>query len=215
MYVDALEDAKNGEIPKKRGKLQEQVIALTVENRDLTKRLERSMQDTLDMVKENNKLKAEQSKDVKYAQIGKYIAGNAPNLCRSILREESPVKVFFSAVEDLCKPSVIGQVPRLQQIEAEANAEIANANNRCEEINKIIRKLYEDNVSGRITDERFDYLSKSYEDEQKELQRKIQELKEILAVVDNDNEKLAKFIRIVRQYIRKSKNLRQIFFIVS
>ena len=60
--------------------------------------------------------------------------------------------------------------------------------------------IYEDNVSGRITDERFDYLSKSYEDEQKELQRKIQELKEILAVVDNDNEKLAKFIRIVKQY---------------
>ena len=88
----------------------------------------------------------------------------------------------------------------VKKMQAEANSEIVNANNRCEEINKIIRKLYEDNVSGRITDERFDYLSKSYEDEQKELQRKIQELKEILAVVDNDNEKLAKFIRIVKQY---------------
>lgn len=63
-----------------------------------------------------------------------------------------------------------------------------------------IRKLYEDNVSRRITDERFDYLSKSYEDEQKELQSKIQELKEILAITDNDNEKLAKFICIVKQY---------------
>lgn len=70
----------------------------------------------------------------------------------------------------------------------------------CDEINKIIRKLYEDNVSGRITEERFDYLSKSYEEEQNELNRKVQELKEILAVVDNEGEKLAKFIRIVKQY---------------
>ena len=122
-YADALEEAKNGEIPKKRGKLQEQVIALTVENKDLVKRLERSMDDTLDMVKENNKLRAEQSKDVKYAQVGKYIASNAPNLCRSILSGASAVKVFFSAVEDLCKPSVTSQVPRLQQIEAEIEEE--------------------------------------------------------------------------------------------
>ena len=53
VYADALEEAKNGEIPKQRGKLQEQVIALIVENKDLTKQLDRSMQDTLDMVKEN------------------------------------------------------------------------------------------------------------------------------------------------------------------
>lgn len=32
-------------------------------------------------------------------------------------------KVFFSAVEDLCKPSVTSQVPRLQQIEAEIEEE--------------------------------------------------------------------------------------------
>lgn len=88
----------------------------------------------------------------------------------------------------------------MKKIQADANSEIVNANKRCDEINKIIRKLYEDNVSGKITDERFDYLSKSYEEEQNELNRKVQELKEILAVVDNDNEKLAKFIRIVKQY---------------
>ncbi len=88
----------------------------------------------------------------------------------------------------------------MKKMQTEASSKIINANKRCDEINKIIRKLYEDNVSGRITDERFDYLSKSYEEEQNELNRKVQELKEILAVVDSDNEKLAKFIRIVKQY---------------
>ena len=81
------------------------------------------MQDTLNMVKENGKLKAEKDKDVKYVQVGKYIASNAPNLCRSILNGASAVKVFFSAVEDLCKPSVTSQVPRLQEIEAEIEEE--------------------------------------------------------------------------------------------
>ena len=56
----------------------------------------------------------------------------------------------------------------VKKMQTEANSEIVNANKRCDEINKIIRKLYEDNVSGRITDERFDYLSKSYEEEQNE-----------------------------------------------
>ena len=123
VYADALEEAKNGDIPKKRGKLQEQVVALTVANKDLTERLDRSMQDTLDMVKENGKLKVEKDKDIKYAQVGKYIASNAPNLCRNILSGASPTKVFFSAVEDLCKPSVTAQIPRLQQIEAEIEEE--------------------------------------------------------------------------------------------
>lgn len=125
VYADALEAAKNGETPKKRGKLQEQVVALTVANKDLTERLDHSMQETLDMVKENKKIKAEQSKDVRYAQVGKYIASNAPNLCRNILNGANTVSVFFSAVEDLCKPSVMSQVPRLQQIEAEIERERA------------------------------------------------------------------------------------------
>ena len=51
---------------------------------------------------------------------------------------------------------------------------IVNANKRCDEINKTIRKLYEDNFSREITDERFDYISKSYKKEQNELNRKLQ-----------------------------------------
>ena len=35
VYADALTEAKSGNIPRKRGKLQEQVIALTADNNDL------------------------------------------------------------------------------------------------------------------------------------------------------------------------------------
>ena len=51
VYADALVEAKNGDIPRKRGRLQEQVVALTAENKDLTKRLDRSMGETLEYAK--------------------------------------------------------------------------------------------------------------------------------------------------------------------
>ena len=51
VYADALAEAKSGDISRKRGKLQEQVVALTAENKDLTKRLDRSMGETLEYAK--------------------------------------------------------------------------------------------------------------------------------------------------------------------
>lgn len=87
-----------------------------------------------------------------------------------------------------------------QKLRTEANTEIANATKRANEINTIIQKLYEDNVSGRITDERFDFLSQAYEKEQAELKDKIRGLKTMLAVVDDDSERVGKFLKIVKQY---------------
>lgn len=41
-----------------------------------------------------------------------------------------------------------------------------------EELNKLFQRIYEDNVSGKISDERFEKLSGGYEAEQKDLQEK-------------------------------------------
>ena len=45
-------------------------------------------------------------------------------------------------------------------------AEIVKARKRIDELDRIIQKLYEDNVNGRITDERYDKMAQSYESEQ-------------------------------------------------
>lgn len=66
------------------------------------------------------------------------------------------------------------------KFQAKTKAELKRLSERQEEIGKIIRKLYEDNVCGRITDERFDFLAKSYEDEGNDLKTKSQELKTLL-----------------------------------
>lgn len=86
------------------------------------------------------------------------------------------------------------------KFQAKTKAELKRLSERREEIGKIIRKLYEDNVSGRITDERFDFLAKSYEDEGNDLKQKILELQNALAASVQDEEKLSKFLKVVKTY---------------
>ena len=88
------------------------------------------------------------------------------------------------------------------KFQSKTKAELKRLSERQEEIGKIIRKLYEDNVNGRITDERFDFLAKSYEDEGNELKTKIQEFKNALASSVQDEEKLSKFLKVVKSYTK-------------
>jgi len=88
------------------------------------------------------------------------------------------------------------------KFQAKTKAELKRLSERQEEIGKIIRKLYEDNVNGRITDERFDFLAKSYEDEGNELKTKIQEFKNALASSVQEEEKLSKFLKVVKSYTK-------------
>lgn len=86
------------------------------------------------------------------------------------------------------------------KFQAKTKAELKRLSERQEEIGRIIRKLYEDNVNGRITDERFDFLAKSYEDEGNDLKAKIQELQNALASSVQNEEKLSKFLKVVKSY---------------
>jgi len=93
-----------------------------------------------------------------------------------------------------------GSKKETAKFQSKTKAELKRLSERQEEIGKIIRKLYEDNVNGRITDERFDFLAKSYEDEGNDLKTKIQELKNALASSVQDEEKLSKFLKVVKSY---------------
>ena len=83
---------------------------------------------------------------------------------------------------------------------AASKSELKRMENRCVEIDEIIRKLYEDNVRGRITDERFDILSKSYETEKTELKTKSETLRFALQANARDEANLEQFKQLVRRY---------------
>ena len=93
-----------------------------------------------------------------------------------------------------------GSKKETEKFQSKTKADLKRLYERQEDIGRIIRKLYEDNVCGRITDERFDFLAKSYEDEGNDLKTKIQELKNALASSVQDEEKLSKFLKVVKSY---------------
>ena len=124
VYADALEEAKGGEIPRKRGRLQEQVIALTAENKDLTARLDKSMGETLEYVKKAEALQRQRDNDNRYIHAGKTLARTNPKEYERIVHgKPKPIGSFFDSVLSLFTPDVVRQVPRLQQIEAEIEEE--------------------------------------------------------------------------------------------
>ena len=124
IYADALEEAKSGEIPRKRGKLQEQVIALTAENNDLSKRLTKSMDETLEYARKAETLQKEKDNNSHYTNVGKELARTNPTEYRRIVRgKPKTIGNFFDSVLSLFTPEVTKQIPRLQQIETELEEE--------------------------------------------------------------------------------------------
>ena len=71
---------------------------------------------------------------------------------------------------------------------------------RIDELDNIIKKLYESFAVGRITDERFDTLLVEYEAEQKELQASVEADEERLSVFEEDTARVEQFMELARKY---------------
>jgi len=71
---------------------------------------------------------------------------------------------------------------------------------RIADLDKIIKKLYEDNALGKITDKRFTSLSDDYEKEQQELAEKLELLEEKVKMVKENADKTQQFLGFIRKY---------------
>ena len=73
---------------------------------------------------------------------------------------------------------------------------------RDSELDKLFERIYEDNVSGKLTDERFARMSEQYDTEQKELAERIKAARK--ALEKNATKALTKdmFLSVVRKYTR-------------
>ena len=78
--------------------------------------------------------------------------------------------------------------------------ELEKAKNRVIEIDNLFMHIYEDNISGKITDERFRNLSFNYDKEQKELKTKIEQLSKEINNTENKTTDLTQFISNVKKY---------------
>lgn len=77
---------------------------------------------------------------------------------------------------------------------------LAQAEKRLTELDCLFIRIYEDNVAGRITDERFSMMSRTYEDEQTQLKVEIQSLQQEIEIQERQIENLEQFIQRVHKY---------------
>ena len=84
--------------------------------------------------------------------------------------------------------------------DAAKRKELDAAEKRIAELSNIFKRLYEDSVSGRISDERFMELSADYEAEQKKLKERAAELQKELAKTREATANAEKFMNVIRKH---------------
>ena len=93
---------------------------------------------------------------------------------------------------------------RFQEAEKDAKKrrrEIAQAEKRIGELDRIFKHIYEDDISGTISHERFLKLSADYEAEQKELTEQVKAWRQAVENFEQDQADFASFAAIVRKYV--------------
>ncbi len=82
----------------------------------------------------------------------------------------------------------------------EDKRELEQAQTRFSKLDGIIQRLYEDNLDGKISDERFARMTASYEEEQKTLDSRIKELKNAISSAAESTANVDSFLKLVRKY---------------
>ena len=83
-----------------------------------------------------------------------------------------------------------------------AKKALKQAEKRIIELDRLFTRLYEDNVSGKISDERFAVMSEGYEDEQKKLRDSASELTAYIETAEQKSADVTTFISVVKKYER-------------
>ena len=81
-----------------------------------------------------------------------------------------------------------------------AKKALKQAEKRIIELDRLFTRLYEDNVSGKISDERFAVMSEGYEDEQKKLKASVTELTAYIETAEQKSADVTAFISLVQKY---------------
>lgn len=123
-----------------------------------------------------------------------------------VLGEIRRLTKFASLYEDEFLKAVIGHSQQVEETdrklkEKELKALLA----RDEELDGLFERIYEDNVAGKLSDDRFAKMSRRYEDEQKELAEKIKKLRAELEKQSSRSMTTDMFISLIRKYTRARK----------
>ena len=123
-----------------------------------------------------------------------------------VLGEIRRLTKFASLYEDEFVKAVVGHSQQAEQTDRKLKEkELRTLLARDEELDGLFERIYEDNVSGKLSDDRFAKMSRRYEDEQKELAEKIKKLRSEIEKQSSRSMTTDMFIGLVRKYTRARK----------
>ena len=86
------------------------------------------------------------------------------------------------------------------QVSSESKKELHSVQKRIDELDALIRSLYENSVLGKIPERQYQRLMAQYDEEQTVCEARIAELKKELDVVETTKVDLKRFIKLIRKY---------------
>ena len=84
--------------------------------------------------------------------------------------------------------------------QTQARRALEQQERRISEIDGIIKRLYEDNISGKLTDERFVKMSADYEQEQTSLRESVEGLRKTVEACERQSVNMDSFLKLVKKY---------------
>ncbi len=160
------------------------------------------------------KLSLRSSKSYLYFRCSKYKGNSRSGVCtQHYVREDVLYQLVLKQLQHFL--SYLQQFERIfirQQIDATLaerryelyakQKQIEKDEKRMEELDRLFRKIYEDNVNGKLNDERFYKLSDGYEAEQEQLKHEIETLKAEVSEADTEATNVSKLIAVTKKYTR-------------
>ena len=201
MHADEINTALTEEYGKPIYHYHLHVVALPVVRKEVKwtkkckdKSLIGTTKEVINQVSHSNKWKSEQQLDNQ----GKPVYDKKGN---AVL-----IKSYSLSYEDLfIKQKLETSLEEQKKIDSTNKKLLSQYEKRIKDIDNLIQHIYEDNISGKITDERFTTLSLNYEKEQKELKSKVKELANMLNTTKQQELDLTSFVSKVKQYTEISE----------
>ena len=201
MHADEINTALTEEYGKTIYHYHLHVVALPVVRKEVKwtkkckdKSLIGTTKEVINQVSHSNKWKSEQQLDNQ----GKPVYDKKGN---AVL-----IKSYSLSYEDLfIKQKLETSLEEQKKIDSTNKKLLSQYEKRIKDIDNLIQHIYEDNISGKITDERFTTLSLNYEKEQKELKSKVKELANMLNTTKQQELDLTSFVSKVKQYTEISE----------
>lgn len=118
-----------------------------------------------------------------------------------LLKEIRKVTAFAKDHEDEFVDLVLKKkTSELNQVLRSRKKELEDSKNRIEKLDSIVQNLYEDNLEGKISDQRFEKMAKSYDEEEISLQKRIAELEKTITKSQEEELNVESFLKLVRKY---------------